>query len=408
MISLFKMSVRNIMRNPRRTFLTGTAIGIVVFILTFGQCYLFGMLDQLFESFISTEAGHLKVYHKGYPDKEILLPLDLCLADSPALAQAARRINGVSSVSERLRFFGMLDFKENNEFAIGYGIDPDAEQDILNLDEHIALGNYFTRPDGEILIGSGLAESFGLKIGDQLSVISPEIFGINLKVAGIFQYGFEYLDKKVFYLTLKDARYLLDMEGMASEIVIKINDKDLAPEFVAPLEKALGKITDTNKIEILPWQAQGFLYEMFQFAKISMMVILLILFFIAASTIVNTMMMAVMERTREIGMLMALGMKAREVMLSVLLEAGTIAVVSSIIGAILGGVLSYVLEQTGIPVGEAAKGVPMPIGSTLRPVFYWWSVPIAFIFGIILTGLATLWPARRASKLDPARALRSV
>jgi putative ABC transport system permease protein len=408
MISLLKMSSRNIMRNPRRTFLTGTAIGIVVFILTFGQCYLFGMLNQLFESFISTEAGHLKVYHKGYPDKETLLPLDLCLLNSPAMAQAARRIKGVSSVSERLRFFGMLDFKEENEFAVGYGIDPDNERNILNLEEHIALGNYFTRPEGEILIGSGLAENFGIKLGDEVSVISPEIFVMNLKVAGIFQYGFEYLDKKVFYLSLEDARFLLDMEDMASEIVIKVDDKDMAPSFVAPLEKALGKITDINKIEILPWQAQGFLYEMFSLAKVSMTVVLFILFFIAGSTIVNTMMMAVMERTREIGMLMAMGMKAREVMLSVLLEAGTIAVVAGIIGAILGGVLSYVLEQTGIPVGDAAKGVPMPIGSTIRPVFYWWSVPIAFVFGIILTALASLWPARRAGKFDPAQALRSV
>ena len=408
MITLLKMSARNIMRNPRRTFLTGTAIGIVVLIITFGQCYLFGILNQMFESFISTEAGHIKIYHKGYPDKEILLPLHLCLNNSSALAKAARRINGVTSVSERLRFFGMIDFKEENEFAIGYGIDPEAERDIMHLDQHIVLGNYFTLPRGEILIGSGLAEKFGLNLGDEVSVISPEIFGINLRVAGIFRYGFDYLDSKVFYLSLTDARYLLDMEDMSSEIVIKVNERDQAPEFVPPLEEEVGKITDLDKIEILPWQAQGFLYSMFQTSKYSMFIILFILFFIAGSTIVNTMMMAVMERTREIGMFMALGMKAREVLLSFLFEAGTIAAISGIIGVLLGGILAYVLEQTGIPIGDAAKGVPIPFGSTIRPIFYWWSMPIAFFFGLLLTFFATLWPARRAGKLDPAGALRSV
>ncbi len=396
------------MRNPRRTFLTGTAIGIVVLIITFGQCYLFGILNQLFESFVSTEAGHIKIYHKGYPDKEVLLPLELCLNNSSALAEAARRIEGVTSVSERLRFFGMLDFQEENEFAVGYGIDPVAERDIMHLDRHVALGNYFSLPRGEILIGSGLADRFGLNLGDEVSVISPEIFGINLRVAGIFRYGFDYLDSKVFYLSLTDARYLLDMEGMASEIVIKVDERDKAPEFVPSLKKELGKIADLDKIEILPWQAQGFLYSMFQTSKYSMSIILFILFFIAGSTIVNTMMMAVMERTREIGMLMALGMKAREVLLSFLLEAVTIAVLSGFIGALLGGILAYVLEQTGIPVGDAAKGIPIPFGSTIRPIFYWWSLPIAFFFGLLLTFIATLWPARKASRFDPARALRSV
>lgn len=396
------------MRNSRRTLLTGTAIGIVVLIITFGQCYFFGIVNQLFENFVSTEAGHIKIYHKGYPDKEVLLPLELCLNNSPALAEAARRIEGVTSVSERLRFFGMLDFKEENEFAVGYGIDPVAERDIMHLDRHVALGHYFSLPRGEILIGSGLAERFGLNLGDEVSVISPEIFGINLRVAGIFRYGFDYLDSKVFYLSLTDARYLLDMEDMASEIVIKVNDRNKAPEFVPSLEKEVGKITDLDKIEILPWQAQGFLYSMFQTSRYSMSIILSILFFIAGSTIVNTMMMAVMERTREVGMLMALGMKAREVLLSFLLEACTIAVISGFIGALLGGILAYVLEQTGIPVGDAAKGVPVPFGNTIRPIFYWWSLPIAFSFGLLLTFIATLWPARKASRFDPARALRSV
>lgn len=408
MISLLKMSTRNIMRNPRRTILTGTAIGIVVGIITFGQCYLFGILNQMFDAFISTESGHIKVYYKGFPDKEMLLPLDLCLNDSPALAEAVGRIDGVISVSERLRFFGMVDFKEENEFAIGYGIDPEAERSIMDIEQHIAQGGYFTKARGEILIGSGLAQSFGIKLGDEVSVISPELFGVNLRVAGIFQYGFEYLDKKVFYLSIEDARYLLDMEGMASEIVVMVDDRDRAPSFVPLIENALSKVKGQNKIEILPWQAQGFLYQMFQMSKVSMSVVLFILFFIAGSTIVNTMMMAVMERTREIGMLMAMGMKAREIMISVFLEAGAIAFIAGIIGVVIGGILAYVLEQTGIPLGEAAAGLPMPIGSTIRPVFYWWSIPIAFSFGILLTALASIWPAGRAAKLDPAKALRSV
>jgi ABC-type lipoprotein release transport system permease subunit len=89
-------------------------------------------------------------------------------------------------------------------------------------------------------------------------------------------------------------------------------------------------------------------------------------------------------------------------------EAGTIGVISGVIGAILGSILAYVLELTGIPVGEATKGVEFPIGDVLRPIFYWWAPVLSFLFGIIITFLSTLWPARRGSKFDPASALRSV
>ncbi len=407
MNSLLKMSIRNIMRNPRRTVLTGTAIGIVVFVLTFGVCYIFGIMNELFDNFVAAEAGHLKIYHQGYSDKEMLLPLELTLVDSPALADAARGVDGVEAVSERLKFFSMLDFEGTNDFAIGYGIDPEGDRGIGNLYEKVKFGTYFTEPQGQIMVGSGLAEKFGIETGDVVSVISQEMFGINLDVVGIFEYGF-YMDEKFFYITLADARYLLDMEDMASEIVIIVDDKDKAPAYVGPLRGALEGITDVDEIEILPWQAQGFLYEMFQIAKYGWSVMLVILFFLAGSTIVNTMMMAVMERTREIGMLMALGMKAREVMISILVEAGSIGVIAGVAGAILGSILAYVLEQTGIPLGDATKGVEFPMGDVFRPILYWWAPPLSLAFGILITFLSTLWPARRASKFDPVKALRSV
>jgi ABC-type antimicrobial peptide transport system permease subunit len=136
--------------------------------------------------------------------------------------------------------------------------------------------------------------------------------------------------------------------------------------------------------------------------------IIAILFFISAATIVNTMLMAVMERFRELGMLMSLGMKGREVMLMVLLEAVSIGVAGGAAGAIIGGIVSYALSRTGIPLGHAMDNVAFPIGDTLRVTFLWYAPLVAFLFGLIMTILSALWPAAKASRLSPTEALRTI
>jgi len=120
------------------------------------------------------------------------------------------------------------------------------------------------------------------------------------------------------------------------------------------------------------------------------------------------MLMAVMERTREIGMLMSFGMKAREIVTLIVIEGMAIGAAGGFIGAVLGSIITIILHHTGIPLGSEIENIPIPIGDKLQVQFVPWAVPAAFFLGLVLSVIASLWPARRAAKLDPADALRSV
>jgi len=416
--SIIKMAYRNIGRNRRRTMLTGATVMVVVIVLIFLICYGAGMLDHMFNTTARLTTGHVKIYPQGYADKETLMPIDLSIMDSEKVSSAIGGVDKVVSHSRRIKFFTMIQHEDRDEFPVIMGIEPEAEKDILMLDQNMARGNYLGQGRREAIIGTGLARKLGIvenitddyKPGSaKVQILAPRGIPMTFTIVGLFRFGFSMMDDNMMFVRFEDAQYAADMDldDMTTEIIVMLEDKNMSLATIPAIEKAVGKSADLAELEILPWQAQGFLYEMMQNAFGIMVVGLFLLFFIAGSTIINTMLMAVMERTREIGMLMSLGMKGKEIVVLILAESISIGITGGIIGTLIGAGVALVFSYTGIPIG-GMEDMPIPIGDRLHVAFIWWAPLAAFIYGLIISIIASLWPAAKAARLSPTEALRTI
>ncbi len=416
---IFKIAYRNIWRNSRRTALTAVTVMAVVMVLIFMQCYLTGILGNMLDLAARFTTGHVKIYPEGYADKEALMPLDLALYDSSKLVQRVKRCVGVEAAGRRIKFLTMAQRGERDEFPLLMGIEPEAERHILQADKSVVKGRYFGTDPREAIIGWGLARKLGIVEGEadvfepgsaKIQILAPRGIPMTFTVVGVFRFGYSLMDDKTMLVKFEDAQYAADMDAddMATEIIIMLRDRNDSIAAAGVIKKDAGSAGMGDGIEVLPWQSQGFLYQMIQTMYAAIMVIGGVLFLISASTIVNTMLMSVMERTREIGMLMSMGMKGREIMAMVLAESVSIGVVGGLAGVVLGAAISYVLSLTGIPIGDLSSQMPVPIGETLQVEFVWKSLPLAFCFGLFMSALASLWPARKAAILSPTEALRTL
>ena len=381
-----------------------------------------GVLEGTFDNYIRLQAGHIKIYNAEYVNKERLLPLDVPVSDYEAMQKNVSGIDGIDLITPRIRFGVMLNVNGNNENSIGIGIDPIEERNILQLEKLLTAGSrYFKTGEAEMLIGKRLADTLDVKLGDTITVITQTAFSslgaMNFKVVGMTESGIIYLDKSTFYIPIDKCQELLDMDGMATELVIMTKDKEdtsrLAGEIATRLDTSgiVGKeshfVRGDDKYEVIPWQSQGDLYSAISTSKISMSVIGGIILVVAGLTILNTMLMSVFERTREIGMMMAMGMKGRRIIVLFLFEALAIGVLGGIAGCIVGGGIAILTEHTGLDFSSAMENVSLPIGGIIYPHFEFASILKAFAFGIAIAAVASLYPAYRASRMQPTEALRA-
>ena len=405
MVYLIKLAFRNVGRNKRRTLLTASAIGFSVMIIGFGFCYLSGVIDTIFESYIRLEAGHLKIYAEGYQRKERLLPLDLSV-DLDKIQTSLSGLDGIRMITGRIRFGAMIDAEGRNETAVGMGLDFGGEKNLLRPADYLKKGRV-PDPDGEvILLGYRLAENLGVGVGDTVTLLSQTAYhsltAMNFRVSGLFETGFKYVDESTFYVPLRAAQVLLDMAGSVTEVVFLLENRDQSQVLGWSVEERLG----STAYEIVPWQEQGDLVSAMMTSRSTMFLVYGIILFIAGLTILNTMLMSVLERTREIGMMMAMGMRGREVVRLFFLEALVIGTLGGIVGGVLAGVGAGVTQKTGIALGEAVEGLSLPIGNVIYPQFSLVVLLQAFFFGMVVASLASLYPAFIASRMEVTEVLR--
>jgi len=412
MFYLLKMALRNIGRNKRRTALTLSAVVIVVMLLTFAQSYLEGVINDVFANYVKTQAGHIKIVHREYAKKEIMLALDVPVEDYASIEAKLEDLEEVTLVTERLRFGVMLDVDGRTKNCLGIGAIPEKEHTIMELNEYIVDGSYFRIGASEMLMGSLLAEELGARVGDKITVVTRTAYNalsaLNFKLVGLFTLGFTYIDESTFYIPLDTAQELLDMEGQTTEMFVLLTDRDDAIRVASEITSLLQDMGIADVYEALPWQSQGELFSALSSSRVMMGIITGIILLVAALAITNTMLMAVFERTQEIGTMMALGMKTLQIVQTFIWESVSIGVLGGIVGSALGTALALLVQTKGIDVSSAMGNISMPMGNVIYTDYTVWHTITAFLYGLILTALAALYPAYKASQMEPTEALRSV
>ncbi|MFH1387201.1 MAG: FtsX-like permease family protein [bacterium] len=407
---MFKIALRNIFRNKRRSILTGLSIAVAVMIAVYLWSLISGIMDDLFDNMIRLNYGHVRILNSDYVRRERLLPLEANIKNYSAVEKVASANPNVTLTVGRIKFGVLLENKGKNKPVFGTGVVPALESQTSHLDQKIVEGRTIKLGQEEMNIGLNLARDLGLKLGDTLTVVTQTAYGslsaMNLKIVGIFSYGVQSVDSSTFFLPLDKAQQLLDLNDTVTEIFVFVKDKNNASAIAKEIQSRLPGQYTTKA-----WQDQEILYFYMVIARNVYAGLYFLVLFLASFTILNTMFMSVLERTHEIGMMKALGMKDRQVMGVVLLEALMIGTLASFIGALWGAGVAYYLAVVGIDFTstfEQMGALNFPISYVYRALFSWGTIFFGFGMGILFSFAAAIPPALRAAQMEPTEALREI
>ena len=413
MKKFIKLAWRNIWRNWRRTILTSLAVAFGMISIIFTYSYIKGVSESVYRTLIETELGHVKVVSREFLRLERVMPREQLVYNAQSIEDGISSLPGISTMTERIKFRLILSSEDENEPALGVGINPEQEKNLFDLRKYLIQGSYFQGSSPEMLIGDGLAKKLGVGLGDELLAVTMDInystYALTFTVAGIFKSGFTFMDKNFIYVPIEKAQEMLDCDGAAHEILLLLDDAGTAKEISSEILTFLEESGLDDTLTAVPWQDNFFLTYL-PFATVFMGSILLIIMLIAALVILNTMLMAVVERTNEIGIIKSMGMRNGGVVALILVEATYIGFLGLLIGGLIGSGLSILAQNTGLNFTRMMEKMEFEIAffsPIIYPKFTLGILLGAAIFCLVTTLFAAIYPARKASRMEPVEALRT-
>lgn len=402
MIQLLKMAFRNLGRNRRRSFFSALALAMGLALLLLLAAFVEGEMGSVIDLTTRLESGHLQVRAKTYDENKTSLKWQDLIENPDQIAAQIASLEPVQVATPRLFASGIVSVGSETSGVRVVGIDPLSQANAPYRDGLLS-GEFLTPDDRQgILIGYPLADRMGLKAGDKLSLsvntsngdVDEQVF----IVRGVYSTKTGGFDRITVFLPLAKAQAITQTENRASTIFILLRDK-------TQTEAVAAAIASPN-YQVLTWEEMNkLILQTEQMANGYIYILYLIVLAITASVIINTLVMAVFERTREIGILASLGMKGRQIMAMFLTESGLLGVGGIIMGLILGVLVVAYFTRHGFYIGN--MGVTgLLISDTIYTKLTWQDTVNLTVLTFIITLLAGLYPAMMASRMDPVQALR--
>ena len=405
---------RNLWRNPRRSVLTiGTiAVAFAALILLVGLVE--GMARQMVASGTRLTLGHLQLHDARYlPDRGLHDTIGgHDGTDLVALLALVDAGSGVVASAPRVFGFGLLSTGSRSAGAQLMGLDPARESRVTGLQDALVEGRGLGgAPARAVLLGQELAAELGARVGDEVAVVTQAADGTMgnelLTVRGIVRTGLLGLDRALALLAIGDLQALLALEpSRVHEVAARLSDPDAAVMIAAALAGARGLPSD---VRVEPWQRLApELTEYLALLRGSNWMTILIIGLFAAFGVLNTMLMAVFERTHELGVLASLGLRPRQLLGMVVTESAGLAVVGLGAGFGLGALGMAYLSHHGIDLSRFTEGVTVAgvlFDPVLRGAWNWRGTARVALALALITVLAGLVPAVRAARLRPVEAL---
>ncbi|MBW2217088.1 MAG: ABC transporter permease [Deltaproteobacteria bacterium] len=406
-MKLLKIAIRNTRRNVKRTAITVITVVIGVFVIVLATAVVKGFQNETIVNMIESRTGDIQIHRMGYRETLDMLPLDLSFKLDNVL-NGIQGISGIKEISGRILFSGQLTTQEESAVLLGKAIDVRKELVICpRLKDSMILGEFLTPEDkNTIVLTEDLYKKLKVNIGDAFLLFAASKAGaINateLVLKAVFRSDLPDSSKKLGFIPLRTAQNLLLMDGIVTEVVLKKQRN-------YDINKMAGEIKNRfagQGLEINTWdEIELSIRRMVQNIGFLSIVVSTILFIIVFSTVMNTMLMVVLERTSEIGTLMAIGFKRKHILSLFLLEGGIKGLIGGMIGSFLGGLVVFVLSVVGVPFYRpGVEGVT----TIIRPEIDFEIFVLAFLFSVGAALLASIYPANRGSKMNPVEALRSV
>ncbi|MCL6591701.1 MAG: FtsX-like permease family protein [Firmicutes bacterium] len=406
---IMEIAFRNLFRNSKRSLLTVFITMLAVTCLVYGNSYLDGMFNNILSESIKF-SGHVRLASLDYDIKERLMSLSGNVPEYDTLKASILKYrqlrSKIKTITGRLKF-GAVIFKgqDISKEGLGYGIEP-PDITILNFKNITYQGRIidFNARD-EIMVGRQMADSLNLDVGDEVALLSRTLYNspyvLNFRVVGLFDMQNSQLNK-TFYISLANAQYLLDMEGRVSEVLIFGKTIDNTDSIM----KDLKKIKETDGYQLKTWGEIG----MGPVFRVIIMIVSLIIrgifLVLAGLGIANTMLMAILERRNEIGLLKSMGMREKEITALFTFEGVFLGLVGTLLGLAAGAWGAYQLATAGLKIGSSLEGIPFTISNVIYGTYNAQIFINASLLGLGAAFVSSLLPSISGAKLNPTEALR--
>ena len=410
-MKLGRIAFRNIRRNKRRSLLSGTAITIATMFITFMFSLIAGMLGDYESNIVRYVSGHVRIRHVEYDENEELNPLHLSVAEYEEVVREMEAEDEVAAVVPRTRFFTAIYRNDRTYNGMGLGVDFQRETSVMRIQEALEQGRLPQMGQKEMVLSAGLAEELDLGVGEKLTLLTKNKYmgmsGMTFTVTGIVRFLVAGFNESFFLVPIDTTARFLKMSDEATEVLVVLNDSKRVDEFAG---KAAGILSGMgrNNLSAQPWTRIGIVYGYMQYARTAYDVIALVFFLLASTVIINTTMMVIYERMREIGTVAAMGMTPQEIVRLFFLEAFYIGAIAAFIGVLLGIGITIPLSKVGIDLTQSMQGVDMEINPVVYPQLNIRSTVFVFFYSTAIASLASFIPSRRAAKIEPVEALRAI
>lgn len=417
---------RNMWRNRRRTILSLVAISMATMTVIMLFAFIDGMKADMSRNLIDFYNGEVELRNDEFGDYEHLQPLHLSVADAETILATLDREPIVSSAVARLGGGGAV-FRDEQRIGLQVtGVDFTREERYSEISAYVASGDYQAVVDGRA-VGDGAPDAdgrgpqvtpavVGSRVLERMGVAQGEIFTVLVRTAqrstnamtfeatAIADFPVGMLNEVAVWVPLERAQRLFQMPGQASQIFAKVAPGTGAEEAVAAITSAVGGRADG--LEIRHWSQMETTYSFMELAEFMYQIIGIVFLLLASTVIVNTTMMVIHERRREIGTFAALGMQPGALVRLFFTESLIVGLIGATIGLVAGVGFSALLGVVGIDFGAAMEGVDFEISPVIRPVVNLRSSLLAFGYAIVVTAITTYLPTRRITRIEPVAALR--
>ncbi|MDL1909126.1 ABC transporter permease [Chloroflexi bacterium CFX6] len=403
MLNYFKLAYRNLGRHRRRSLLSGLALAMGTALLMFIAAFFQGEMRSAMESTLRLSSGHLQVRDADYDPDKLSVAWEYLIENPEQIAAQIEALDQVDAATPRLFASGIISVQDDSIGVQIMGIDPASKAN--DPYRRLVSGEFLTADDREgILIGYPLAQNLALNVGDRINLLVNTADGTVdeqlFTVRGIYTTGTTAYDKGIVFLPLAKAQAFSGAGDHASMIFVLLKDREQA-EFVAEAIPSQGFQVETWR------ELNALLVLVNDFSNAYLTVINLIILGVTITVIVNTLLMSVFERTREIGILSAIGMKGRQIIAMFLAEASLLALGGVTAGSLAGWALSAYFGKVGIYFGDLGLSADMLLEDRIYTYLTLESAINLIVTAFVFTLIASLYPARLASRMEPVEALHS-
>lgn len=404
-MNLLPIAIRNVKRSGQRSILSGFAIALSTLLCIFMVCFIMGVVDDYDYMLLNYSTGMVQVRDSRFYEYDYLNPVQYFVPNEAEVRREAMKTTGAVQAVSRIHIPGKLYFNDNEKN--GYGLAVDFNNEVMDFDGMLKEGRYPTAAEREMVIGAKLSEKYRLTIGDKITVLTATANrgsnAMTFLVTGIIAFPNTVMTEW-FLIPFDRGQKLTGMTEGASEVLLYLEDRKMAETVAADWESRLP--------EILEAKAYSDLNLMFNYMQLGKFIYFMMAGFfvlLGCTVIINTMMMLVYERVREIGILSAMGFTPKEVARLFFLEALFISIISAVIGMTIGAWLVYKTGQVGIDIGnmEFFDNVDLDYPMVFKPVLSIRAIVIAAFMAIGITSAVAYIPARKAAKMEPVDALNA-